>query len=113
MSINEVGCCGAYCGTCPALSGGTCRGCKLGYANGGRDIDKARCQMKVCCIKRTLMSCADCADYQTCSVIGEFHSKNGHKYKKYKQALDYIRDNGYVAFLLIAETWTKAYGKYK
>jgi len=69
--------------------------------------------MKVCCIKKHYNTCADCQDFLSCPVISEFYSKNGYKYKKYKQALEYIRDNGYASFLKIADNWNGAYGKYK
>ncbi len=112
MSIEEVGCCGAYCGTCPALKENTCRGCKLGYEIGERDLSKARCKMKVCGIGKGYPSCADCGDYETCDILQNFYSKNGYKYKKYKEALDFIRQNGYDAFIAIADTWKMQYGKY-
>ncbi|WP_440947430.1 DUF3795 domain-containing protein [Methanosarcina sp. T3] len=113
MTIEAIGCCGAYCGTCKELKAGTCKGCKFGYITGERDIDKARCKMKACCIKKHYNTCADCQDFLSCPVISEFYSKNGYKYKKYKQALEYIRDNGYASFLKIADSWNGAYGKYK
>ena len=113
MSISEIGCCGAYCDTCPALKEQTCKGCKLGYESGNRDISKAKCKMKVCCICKKLQSCADCGEYSTCSVLNDFYNKNGYKYKKYKQAADYIRTYGYDAFLEIADKWKNAYGKYE
>jgi hypothetical protein len=48
MSIREIGCCGAYCKTCrTSTSGSICRGCKLGYGDGERDIDKAKCKINV------------------------------------------------------------------
>jgi len=31
MSFEEMGCCGAYCGSCPVLKSGACKGCKNGY----------------------------------------------------------------------------------
>ena len=52
MSIREIGCCGAYCKTCRSYTtGNNCRGCKLGYESGERDINKAKCKIKVCCCK--------------------------------------------------------------
>lgn len=113
MSIEEIGCCGAYCGTCKELKFGRCKGCKLGYLDGSRDIEKAKCKMKVCCIKKNYDSCAACSEINTCHVITEFYSKKGYKYKKYKQATDFIISNGYDNFLEIADTWKNAYGKYK
>ena len=57
-------------------------------------------------------TCADCTDYLLCDVIHGFYDKNGYKYKKYKQAIEYIRNHGYNSFLEIANGWTGAYGKY-
>ncbi len=51
MSIDEVGCCGAYCGACKVIKDNLCKGCKLGYADGARNISKAKCKIKVCCLK--------------------------------------------------------------
>jgi hypothetical protein len=112
MSKEEIGCCGAYCRTCRVLLENLCHGCKLGYANGERDINKAKCKMKVCCIKKGIVTCGDCSEYQICEIINEFYNKNGYKYGKYKQAIEYIRKNGYDEFLEIADKWKNAYGKY-
>ena len=112
MPISEIGCCGAYCGTCTALKEKACKGCKVGYETGDRDISKAKCKMKVCCICKKLQSCADCSEYNTCSVLNDFYNKNGYKYKKYKQATDYIKTYGYDAFLEVADKWKNAHGKY-
>jgi len=111
MSVLEVGCCGAYCGTCREYTGKKCRGCKTGYDNGVRDITKARCPMKVCCIQRELQSCGDCPDYATCDTIKSFHGKKGYKYTKYHQALEHIRENGYTDFLKKTSSWRNASGK--
>jgi hypothetical protein len=113
MSVEEIGCCGAYCGTCPALKDKACRGCKLGYQDGSRDIAKARCRIKVCCIKKNYNSCADCDVYESCTLIREFQSKNGYKYKKYKEALEFIRLHGYAKFIAIADRWKIQFGKYE
>ena len=112
MSILEIGCCGAYCKTCPAFLEQSCRGCKIGYENGERDISKAKCKMKVCCISNKHQTCADCDEYAACNTINGFYSKNGYKYGKYKQATMFIRKNGYDAFLETANKWKNAYGKY-
>ena len=45
----ESGCCGAYCGTCREYRN-TCKGCKTGYLDGSRDLSRARCKMKKCCL---------------------------------------------------------------
>jgi hypothetical protein len=111
MSLKEIGSCGAYCRTCRAY-GGACKGCRIGYDTGERDIAKARCRIKLCCLSRQLETCAACSEYVTCEVLGALHGKSGYKYGKYRQALDYIRENGYEAFLVVADCWTGAYGKY-
>lgn len=113
MSKLEIGCCGAYCGSCPVLDTGNCRGCKIGYENGERDITKARCRIKVCCITKNHATCADCLEYTACPNLNEFYSKHGYKYKKYWEATLFIRNNGYNTFLKIADTWKNAYGKYE
>jgi hypothetical protein len=89
-----------------------CLGCKLGYGSGGRDISKAKCKIKVCCM-RGYNSCADCAEYSSCNTIQGFYAKNGDKYRKYREATEFIRANGYDKFLAIADGWKRAYGKYK
>jgi hypothetical protein len=68
--------------------------------------------MKVCCIKSKLKSCADCAKFASCEPLQGFYMKNGYKYRKYKEALEFIRKNGYCKFMKIADTWTMQYGKY-
>jgi len=113
VSQMEIGCCAAYCGTCLALADGTCRGCRMGYDSGERDINKARCKMKVCCINRlgVAHTCADCPDYLSCDTLREFHSKNGYKYKRYRASMEFIRAHGYDRFLEAARKWKGAYGK--
>lgn len=111
MAKLEIGCCGAYCGTCKAYKN-PCKGCKIGYDQGERDIDKAKCAMKVCCVKKGYISCADCSQYFDCRILNSFFEKSGYKYGKYKDALEYIKENGYEAFLEIADKWKNATGKY-
>ncbi len=113
MSIEEIGCCGAYCGTCREHKNNLCRGCKLGYQNGERDISKAKCKMKVCCIKNEYNSCADCGEYAACNIIQNFHNKGSYKYKKYREAIEFIISNGYKRFVEIADGWKNQYGKYE
>jgi hypothetical protein len=111
-SILFIGCCGAYCRTCGALREGACRGCKLGYDQGNRDITKAKCAMKVCCLReKQRETCADCPEYSACEIIRSFHAKNGFKYRKYRQSIEFIRRNGYPAFLTFADTWNGPYGR--
>jgi hypothetical protein len=110
--VRFIGCCGAYCRTCGVFREGLCRGCKLGYGEGNRDISKARCAMKVCCFgKKRLETCADCPEYPGCDTIRTFQSKKGYKYRKYREALEFIRNRGYPAFLGRAVSWKGACGK--
>ena len=112
MSVLEIGCCGAYCGTCRAFRAGHCAGCKLGYDNGQRDIRRAKCKMKVCClVERRLDTCADCNDFPTCDILQPWYEKKGDKYQRYKKSAQYIREHGYESFLKIANTWKDASGK--
>lgn len=111
MTKRELGCCGAYCKTCPELKKGFCRGCKLGYEDGKRDINRAKCKMKLCCFRdKGFETCADCSDYNTCNVIQDW-SKEGYKYKKYKQSIEFIKKNGYDEFFNKADKWKNCYGK--
>ncbi len=108
--MKEIGCCGAYCRTCKALKEGSCKGCKLGYDKGERDLSKARCRMKICCFKeRGLETCADCKDMDTCDIIQPWFEK-GYKYWCYKAHLEFIRENGYDRFLRQADKWKDARG---
>jgi len=109
----EIGCCGAYCGTCPELLEKRCQGCRLGYESGGRDLAKARCRMKVCCINRQGLAytCGDCADLPACEIIQGFYAKNGYKYRKYRESMEFIRRHGYDAFMEAARDWRRAYGR--
>lgn len=111
MSLKEIGCCGAYCKRCRAYRV-ACKGSKIGYDAGERDIAKARCKIKLCCLAQQVDTCADCSPYMVCGTLGALYGKAGYKYGKYKQALDSIRENGYGAFLAIADRWTGAYGKH-
>lgn len=113
MGKKEIGCCGAYCGTCPVIREKACKGCKMGYNTGERDISKAKCKIKVCCVGKNHISCADCAKHGKCAVLLEFYGKNGYKYKKYREAIEYIAANGYEKFLDIADKWKIQYGSYK
>ena len=112
--ILPIGCCCAYCGTCPALKDNACKGCKLGYDEGKRDINAARCAIKRCClITKKLNTCADCPDYESCRTIQGLFEKNGYKYKKYRQSLEFIRHYGYSAFIAATGSWKRAYGNLK
>ena len=84
----------------------------MGYVDGKRDIKKAKCQMKVCCIGKGLNTCADCESYSTCIIIQGFYSKKSYKYKKYEQATLFIKKRGYSRFLEVADAWKNQFGKY-
>jgi hypothetical protein len=112
--IKLIGCCGAFCKTCRPLNDGFCKGCKLGYDDGKRDINDAKCKIKICCFKeKNLETCADCSEYSTCKIMLDFQSKNGFKYKKYQQSIEFIRKNRYAEFLKVTRTWKCAYGRLK
>lgn len=106
-----VGCCGAYCRTCRPLLEGFCKGCKLGYSGSQRRLESAKCRIKVCCLTRDLETCADCSELFSCDIINEFFGKNGYKYRKYRESLEFIRAHGYAAFLAQADSWKGAYGR--
>lgn len=110
MDTLEIGCCGAYCKTCRECQK-TCKGCKIGYSDGSRDLAKAKCKIKVCCVRKGCATCADCSEYDDCSIIQAFHNHPGYKYGKYKQSIAYIRTHGYAEFVKRAINWTVAYGK--
>jgi hypothetical protein len=109
----EIGCCAAFCGTCRELANGKCPGCKTGYDTGQRDLSKARCRMKVCCIKRlgTTLTCTDCPDYLHCEIIQGFYSKKGYKYKKYHESAEFISRHGHDSFLQVAGKWKGPHGR--
>jgi hypothetical protein len=108
-----LGCCGAYCKTCPVFADSHCKGCKVGYADNSRDLSRARCKIKVCCITKNYISCADCSDSDNCELINAFHGKKGYKYKKYREALTFIKKFGYSKFFSIANKWKRQYGQYE
>ena len=100
-----IGCCGAYCKTCREFEK-TCKGCKLGYLDGSRNLGRAKCRMKKCCLTKGHITCADCEEYDRCEIVQSFLNQPGYKYGKYKQALEYIiRAYDYITFLKAAEHW--------
>lgn len=106
-----IGCGGAYCKTCKPFINRTCKGCKIGFDSGERDIGKAKCNIKLCCFKdKKLDTCADCLELEYCNTIGEWYSKNEYKYK---EAIYFIKENGCEKFFKIADQWKNAYGKYQ
>lgn len=108
-----IGCCGAYCKTCKPYIDGDCKGCKIGFDTGERDINKAKCKIKLCCFRdNNLDTCADCSGLESCHIIGSWDLKNGYKYKKYKEAILFIREYGYEKFIVVADNWGNAYGRF-
>ena len=107
----KIGCCGSYYKACREFEK-TCKGCKPGYLDGSRDLSRAKCRMKKCCLTRGYITCGDCEEYERCEIIQSFLNHPCYKYSKYKQALEYIRAHDYVAFMKAAENWKNAYGKY-
>ena len=108
----KIGCCGAYCRTCREFLK-TCKGCKLGYLDGSRELRRAKCGMKVCCLTKGHITCADCERFDSCETLQGFLLHPGYKYSKCGQALAFIRANGYSAFLEVADRWKNAYGKFE
>lgn len=117
MTIREIGCCGAYCKTCieyqkkkyPNQTG--CLGCKLGYDIAERALNKAKCEIKICCFKeKNYVTCVDCPNYP-CKILEKHWSKKGWKYQQTKKQLEFIRNNGYENFIKIADNWNGPHGK--
>jgi hypothetical protein len=107
-----IGCCGAYCRTCQSFVRGDCKGCKLGYDDGQRDIARARCRIKVCCFARNgWETCAECPEHGSCDILTAFHDKKWKEYRGYGESIGFIRANGYPEFIIAARDWTKAYGE--
>lgn len=112
MTIEEIGCCGAYCRTCRSYVRQVCRGCKVGYSTGERSLARARCRVKVCCLaERRHHTCADCPDFASCADLGRFHGQPKPAYPRYRATLDYIRQHGYERFLQAAAGWRAAHGQ--
>ena len=109
-TVRYIGCCCSYCKTCREFTNGNCRGCKLGYDSGDRDINRAKCKIKVCCFKeRKFETCADCPDYLSCKLI-QYRFK-GYQLKKCLQLIEFIRENGYAGFMKTASRWKDCFGK--
>lgn len=111
-NLKYIGCCGTYCKTCKPYIEGYCKGCKLGYYTGKRDINRAKCIIKLCCIKeKKYSSCADCDKYLTCKKIKKKFGNDKYNFKKCMQCLDFIKNNGYDKFTKIADKWKGPFGK--
>ena len=112
MSSIEIGCCSAYCKTCRAFRDGHYRGCRLGYESGQRDINRAKCRIKVCCMReKHLQTCTECDDYSSCTILQNWYEKAGSKYHRYKTSAEFIREHGYDRFVEIADKWKDSRGK--
>ncbi len=108
-----IGCCGAYCKKCRSFILGSCKGCKLGYREGERDIARAVCKVKRCCIgTERLETCADCLRFDRCTILADFHGKQWPKYMRYRRALEFIRADGYDEFVRRAKDWKMQYGDF-
>lgn len=107
--MTQIGCCGTYCKTCREYKT-ACKGCQDGYLDGTRDLSKARCKIKICCISKAYACCAECHNLDVCPTIQGFYEK-GYKYKRYRRSKEFIREHGYTVFSRIAEDWESAYGK--
>lgn len=63
--------CGLYCGACSSFLKERCPGC--------HDNKKATwCKIRLCCIERGYLSCADCQEFsdpQQCAKFNNFFSK--------------------------------------
>jgi hypothetical protein len=114
LTYNKKRLTGAYCKTCKPYITGYCKGCKLGFFTVERDIRKAKCKIKVCCFgDKKSETCADCVELATYPTIVKLHNQNGYKYKKCKQAIEFIKEKEYSEFIRIANKWKNAYGKYE
>lgn len=51
--------------------------------------------------------------FPTCVTIQGFFAKNGYKYRKYRESLEFIRLHGYLPFITAARSWKRAYGGLK
>ena len=110
--IRHIGCCGVFCKTCKPFNDGFCKGCRLGYDDGKRDINKAKCKIKLCCLKeKEYETCADCEEFSTCDKIITRFGKEKYNFKKCMQFLEFIKKNGYSKFTKIAKNWKGPYGK--
>jgi hypothetical protein len=107
-----IGCCGAYCKTCGGFVRKKCKGCKLEFDTGVRDINRITCKVKKCCFgDNKFETCADCSKLETCSHMENWYKKGHGKYRAYKKYIDYIKENGYAKFIKIANKWKSFFGE--
>jgi hypothetical protein len=110
--IKYIGCCGAYCKNCRSLIRKCCKGCKIGFKDGERNINLSKCNVKICCFRvNNFESCAECKKIESCGIMKKWYKKNDGKYGKYKELLEYIKNNGYDKFIEIANNWKNEFGE--
>ena len=111
---NYISCCGFYCKTCKEFTAGLCKGCKIGYDKGVRDISKAKCKIKICCFKeKNLTSCAECKEFPDCTIISNRFKVGTYQNRKCLEALHFIKDNGTSNYIKSANSWKSHYGRLK
>ena len=112
--VDYISCCGCYCKTCKAYTSDSCRGCKLGYDTGERDINKAKCRIKLCCFRdKALKTCADCNELNQCKIIPAKFKPGSRDNKKCMESLDFIKCHGYSSYIEKANNWKNHFGKLK
>ncbi len=113
-SKTYIACCGAYCRTCKPYNEGHCKGCKIGYESGERDIDRAKCKIKLCCFRDNKFDiCSECDKFSNCKIFNGRFKVGTRDNKKYQEALVFIKKNGYSKFIELADQWTGPCGKLK
>jgi len=112
--VEYIGCCGAYCKACGGFTRKNCKGCKLGFDTGERNLNRTRCKIKKCCFgDNRFATCADCSKLEACNYMENWYKKNHGKYRAYKKHIDYIKENGYQKYLEIAGKWKSIFGELK
>ncbi len=109
-----IACCGAYCRTCKPFIEGHCKGCKVGYNLDNRDINRAKCKIKLCCFRDNKFdSCAECSKFSNCEIFFGRFKIGTRDNKKYQESLAFIKKNGYLKFIKLADNWKGPCGKLK
>ncbi len=76
------------------------------------DLSRARYKTRLCCLDRGAATRADCDEFVSCEVLQSCLAKRGYRYRKYREALGFIRANGYDEFVRLADGWKAPYGRY-
>lgn len=109
---NYIACCGFYCKTCKEFTSGLCKGCKLGYDTGARDINKVKCKIKLCCYKdKNFATCADCKEFPDCTIISTRFKIGTYQNKKCLESLHFIKNYGTSNYIKISDKWKNHCGK--